>query len=99
MKSYHDACGCYGDGTNGHQHTRERCAQVLDYYVNENFVSRGVCPPGTPAQVIQDLMGEMSDDAGEEYEACAWLNEHAPFTGAVWDWQDGDFGLWPSEGE
>ena len=93
-----DAAGRYGDGTFGHQHTRERCAETLAYYTNENFVSRGLAVPmagyANTAQVVKWLLGEMSDDGSEEDLACDWLNKHAPFTGACWGWCDGDFGLW-----
>jgi hypothetical protein len=96
----HTELGCYGDGSLGHQYTRERCATVLAYYVNENFRSRGLpTPEGTSADdIVMALNDDMSDDAWEEYAACDWLNEHAPFTGASWGWQDGDFGLW-TDGE
>jgi hypothetical protein len=107
----HDESGCYGDGTLGHQHTREACADTLQYYRVANFISRGLPVPDCAgvsfysdqpyhlAECYDDLLGEMSDNAQEEYAACAWLNEHAPFTGAYWGWQDGDFGLWPDEEE
>lgn len=95
--------GCYGDGTFGHRHTREACAVVLAHYVGENFRSRGLPVPDCtgaqgPDDVCMALRDEMTDDAGEEYAAAEWLNEHAPFEGASWGWQDGDFGLWTSEG-
>lgn len=94
----------YGDGTFGHQHTRERCADVLAYYANENFTSRGQPLPTfgilrTVEEIVASLRSEMSDDATEEYAACDWLNEFAPFTGASWDWRDDDFGLWPDVSE
>ncbi len=76
--------GCYGDGRFGHQHTRERCAELL-----ESFGYRGT--------LIDDLRGEMSDDASEEDDACDWLEENATHATATWGWQDGDFGLWDSD--
>jgi hypothetical protein len=76
--------GCYGDGALGHQHTRERCADLL-----ESMGYRGTLPA--------ELRGEMSDDASEEFEACEWLEENAPHPTASWGWHDGDFGLWESE--
>lgn len=96
--------GCYGDGAFGHQHTRNRCSETIEYYVNENFRSRGLPVPAcasacSPDDVIMALRNEMSDDAWEEFAAIEWLNEHAPFTDHVWCWQDGDFGLWLSEEE
>lgn len=88
--------GCYGDGTFGHQHTRERCADMI------NSVARYLGHPGertTGQELVAELLGEMSDDASEEYDACEWLNEHAPREGHSWDWQEGDFGLWPTDEE
>lgn len=96
--------GCYGDGYFGHQHTRQACANILAYYAEENFTSRGKLPPVvrgncTVVSLIAMLGSEMSEDADEETLATDWLNEHAPFTGAYWGWLDGDFGLWPEESE
>jgi hypothetical protein len=104
----HPEIGCYGDGTFGHQHTRERCAEVLEHYAEANFTSRGIAAPlaiygyadkPTVERLAADLRGEMSDDASEEDTACEWLNTHAPFDGAYWGWNDGDFGLWPESEE
>jgi len=78
--------GCYGDGTFGHQHTRERCAEI-------------VTSGAGPLKICRALQGPMSDDAQEEYDACDWLNETCAVYGAVWSWQDGDFGLWPIDDE
>ncbi len=94
--------GCYGDGALGHQHTRDRCADVLEHYAQENFSSRGKTPPlsefnDRPHELVRYLRAEMSDDAGEEDSACGWLNEHVPFTAAYWGWDNGDFGLWQEE--
>lgn len=95
----HAEIGCYGDGTFGHQHTREACSDVLGYFYDENFRSRGLHVPSlgdwTPYDLLMALRAEMTDDASEELAACEWLNEHVPFKGATWGWQDGDFGLWP----
>lgn len=103
-KPHHDEIGCYGDGALGHQHTRDQAATVLMHYVNENFTSRGQATPKpalyeTADALACDLNKPMSDDAAEEYTACEWLNDHAPFEGAYWGWQDGDFGLWYSDDE
>lgn len=100
------AAGCYGDGTLGHENTRGRAADTLECYIHENFASRGLPVPDaghatSPRDLVLSLRGEMPDDAYDEYAACDWLNEHAPFEGATWGWQDGDFGLWltdPTEG-
>ena len=79
----HPLAGCHGDGALGHQHTRNQCASVLLVH-------------GGPPELVAALKGDMSDDAWEELEACDWLNERAP-EGYLWGWQDGDFGLWPTE--
>jgi hypothetical protein len=99
-----DSLGCWGDGAFGHQHTRQACAATLRHYALENFESRGEATPGFdqdfgPMQLAEKLDGEMPDDAWDEDLAIEWLNEHAPFTGAYWGWCDGDFGLWPEEGD
>lgn len=99
----HEA-GCYGDGAFGHQHTRERAADVLAYYVDENFRSRSLPVPDCtgaqgPDDVCMALRGDMSDDGWEELAAEEWLNEHAPFEGHWWGWQDGDFGLWSDDSD
>jgi len=84
--------GCYGDGTFGHQHTRIACATVLNAVIMPAFANRHVA-----VKLIDELRGDMSDDASEEYDACDMLNEHVPHEGYTWGWQDGDFGLWPDE--
>lgn len=98
MKMTNPEIGCYGEGALGHQHTRERCADTLAHYLDENFRSRGLPTPEAPISAddtIMALRDEMSDDAWEENHACDWLNEHAPFEKAFWGWHEGDFGLWP----
>lgn len=74
--------GCYGDGANGHQHTRAKCADLLESLGCRDTV------------LIDSLRGDMSDDASEEEDAVDWLEEHAEHATARWGWQDGDFGLW-----
>ena len=88
--------GTYGDGTYGHQHTRERCAEIVQ------DIARTIAHPGersTGDDLVDALVEEMSDDASEEQDACDWLNEHAAVNNATWGWQDGDFGLWANEGD
>jgi len=104
LSRHGNAIGCYGDGTYGHQHTRDRCADVLAYYAHANFKARGYGIPLLDYQLdwsslLEALWAPMSDDAWEEHKAGDWLNEHAPFTDAWWGWQDGDFGLWLEEEE
>ncbi len=83
--------GCWADGTHGHQYTRERCADALQELVVET--AEGY------SEILAALLGEMSDDAEEEYAACDLLEAYAPVAGASWGWRDGDFGLWPIEEE
>ena len=88
--------GCHGDGSLGHQHTRIRCAMLIE------AVAWSLRHPGNAQcgrEIAAELRGEMSDDASEEDDACSWLEENAPQDGASWGWQDGDFGLWPLESD
>ena len=85
--------GCYGDGSLGHQHTRERCAEmILDVAsgLDGDYYYEGIA-------LVSQLRGPMSDDASEEDEACGWLTDHCSQANAWWGWQDGDFGLWAIE--
>lgn len=79
--------GCYGDGAFGHQHTRERCADII------------MSGPMFEAVrfLVEQLRGEMSDDAWEEDFACEHLNTFCLVDGHFWGWQDGDFGLWSED--
>ena len=83
--------GCYGDGTYGHQHTRERCAETMEDVLTtaEDW--------SVQKAIIAELRTEGCDDFCEEDLACDWLNIHAEVEGASWGWQDGDFGLWSVE--
>jgi hypothetical protein len=49
-----DSVGCWGDGVFGHQHTREACADTLEYYARNNFSSRGL---PTPARNTTPVIG------------------------------------------
>ncbi len=80
-----EQAGCHGDGSLGHQHTREACAARLREFVPES--------PERDA-LIAELRGEMSDDASEEDDAVDMLNEACGYRSIAWGWQDGDFGLW-----
>lgn len=88
--------GCYGDGSFGHKHTRERCAELVFARANavaDKYIRR------RGWVLAYSLREPMSDDAQEEYDACEWLNEHVPLDGASWGWDNGDFGLWPDDCE
>jgi hypothetical protein len=86
--------GCYGDGAFGHQHTRERCADI----VAAVLATQGEERTDLCALVI-NLRDAMTDDASEEEEACDFLARSAAVPGCIWGWQDGDFGLWVNESE
>ena len=79
--------GCYGDGAFGHQHCRERLAEMLESTVD-------YCP-----DVVASLRSDMPDDAWDEYDALKLLNDAHPNYDTCWGFQDGDFGLWPIEEE
>ena len=84
--------GCYGDGALGHQHCRERLAEILEdtgHYSNHT-------------KILKDsLAGAMPDDAWDEDDAIDLLNSLpiSQVDGAAWGFQDGDFGLWPIEAD
>src|SRR5687767_7475536 len=69
--------GCWADGGFGHPHVREVLAVVLT-------------DKGGPSDLAVSLLGEMSDDGAEEYEAIDWLNEHAVEEGLHFTLCDGD---------
>lgn len=69
--------GCYGDGTFGHQHVRERLAAEVSRF---------------DAELAELLRGPMSDDASEEDEALDILNEHTA-SHLYWAFVDGDLML------
>lgn len=91
-----------GDGSYGHQHTRQCCADVLEdvaselkeeSFDNHDLYVESIMEAGGFAMYLRE---EMSDDAAED-GACEWLDDHAPTEGAFWGWRDGDFGLWPRD--
>lgn len=58
-----DNTGCYADACFGHDHIRERLADLCEEYGND---------------ALADVLREsMSDDASEEDDALEWLNETA----------------------
>jgi hypothetical protein len=91
--------GCYGDGTFGHQHTRQRCAEQVEFTRCTDPAWRRAVANGRMRadDLIDSLLGPMPDDAGDELDACDWLNTWAPLDGHHWDWLDGDLGLWPDD--
>jgi hypothetical protein len=75
--------GCWADSAAGHQHVRNRLAQlVANVWTPEMLDKYGY-------DVAEALDAEMSDDAGEEDDALDILQE---FTDASLTWQfvDGD---------
>jgi hypothetical protein len=101
----HPEIGCYGNATYGSQYVRERLADTLEHFASANYASRGQDVPWigsgenaySTASICRDLRNPDTLTDGEEYDAVDWLNEHAPFDGASWGFQDGDFGLWPDD--
>lgn len=78
MKKRNYAIGCYGDGSFGHAHVRQRLADLVEEYSED---------------LAEELRGEMSDDGGEEDGALEVLNEHTANDGVVWEFVDGDLML------
>jgi len=66
---YNPRLGCYGDGAFGHQHTRERCADMLESIKLANGQWPSVADI-VIAELVVALRGPMSDDASEEDAAC-----------------------------
>ena len=84
--------GCYGDGSFGHQHCRERLAKVYDRKCMGRFREDLTNP--WEAEVSAALRGSMPDDAWDEDAALDALNEAETRDYLFWGFQDGDFGLW-----
>lgn len=66
--------GCYGDGTFGHQHVRERLAAEVSRFDSD---------------LAELLRGPMSDDGSEEDEALEILNSHTA-RNMFWHFENGD---------
>ncbi len=84
--------GCYGDSTLGHQHTREKCAALIESLWDGESKEAD--------EFITALRGPMGDDDGDEWDACEWLQDATKDeipAGYSWGWHDGDFGLWTEE--
>lgn len=85
----HDA-GCWADGALGHDHVRQRLAQlVANVWTAEMLNQYGY-------DVAEALDLDMSDDAGEEDDALAILQEFTE-SGLVWNFVDGDLTLMNEE--
>lgn len=85
MKRFKGAgVGCWGDGTFGHKHVRER----LSILVRE-----------ADGELADSLLGDMPDDAWDEDAALDILNEQTAVD-FVWEFVDGDLMLSPiSDGD
>ncbi len=67
--------GCYADGALGHQHVRDKMADLLErLYRHHPRGGNGLYWESDIKALVAELRGEMSDDASEEYEAIEWLN-------------------------
>lgn len=69
--------GCHADSSLGHAHVRAVLADLVRTYCNA-------------PDVVHALNGEMSDDAWEENDALAMLNDDACSHGVYFDFVDGD---------
>lgn len=89
--------GCYADGVFGHQHIRDRLADILVHMFRHS--PRGGDGPywATASKLVDELRGEMSDDAQEEYDALDMLNEYSVSWECYFEIGDGDLRLVPSE--
>lgn len=78
MRRYKE--GCWGDGSFGHQHVRERLAALIDEFDED---------------IAEQLRAEMSDDAEEENVALEILNNNTSDENGlkVWEFVDGDLML------
>ncbi len=71
--------GCWADGTFGHTRVRARLADLVREF-DEDLAER--------------LLDVMSDDAEEEDEALAVLNDNTEYdTPVIWEFVDGDLML------
>jgi len=90
--------GCFGDGAFGHQHVRESLANLLVQMFRHS--PRGGDGPywdNTVSPLVEELRGDMSDDASEEYDAIDLLNERCCSWECVFDFIDGDLMLSQTE--
>lgn len=76
--------GCYADAAFGHVHVRRRLAGL----VSGLGIDKGL--------IVDSLYGDMPDDAWDEYEALAILQQHTD-AGLLWSFHDGNLLLWEWE--
>ena len=57
--------GCWGDASFGHQHCREKLAEILGSFGNEST-----------EDIRKSLLEPMPDDAWDESDALDWINEN-----------------------
>lgn len=98
MKRYTLAdIGCYADGTLGHQHCREKLAELLKGMTTVKNGSDVIVLRKIRAATMISLAGEMPDDAWDEAKALYLLNEHACNSTVYFDFHDGDLCLMATE--
>ena len=82
-----DDLGCWVDACFGHEHLRERLANMLE-------------AAGGPEKLVVELRAEdESDDFGDVDDAVAWLNENAVVGNVVFTLDAGDLILTEDENE
>ena len=90
MKKYDYEVGCYADGAGGHQHCRNRLAQL----VNEVCSDTAELSSKVRIALVGSLEGEMPDDACDEDEALELLNQYSnKHPDTFWQFHDGDLML------
>ena len=75
-------CGCYADGSLGHDHVRNRLRSLVETWVDD----------ADPDLILSLDAPIMPDDAWDEYEAIDLLNELCE-DGICWEFSDGDLVL------
>ena len=88
MKYGQKDLGSYSDSALGHSHARNVLADLLsDNFWRAQQDAKQVCMLN---DWLNELRGEMSDDAGEEYDALDWLNDHCCEQGFYFDFDNGE---------
>jgi hypothetical protein len=79
--------GCYADGAYGHDHIRERLADLVESVGRRSLALD---------KLIEDLRNPMSDDASEEEDALDYLQTFTA-EGVYWAFEGGDLILWEDD--
>lgn len=85
-----DSIGVVADGALDHQHIRDRLADLLTrMFRHHPRGGEGICW-STASALVDELRGEMSDDASEEEDAINMLNEKCVSWECFFEMVDGD---------